>query len=281
MDRRVQPLDLSVVRAALDRAPVGGRVIYHERVASTMPIGHAAAADGSIPAGTVVVAEEQTSGRGRRQRHWSAPYATSLLVSVVLKAPLLPAHPAVLPMIAGVAIVYSLHATATEMAGQVKLKWPNDVLLLAQDGTAAKVAGVLIEAAYRQGALDHAVVGIGINVNQAADELPDVAPDAPRPTSLCLHLGRPVDRTHLLIELCRQLSARLHPASTRAAVFDEWRILLHSLGRRVRITASADAANALVGMAADVTLDGELVLIDDAGIRHVVSTGDVSLRSEL
>lgn len=135
------------------------------------------------PEGAVAVAEEQSEGRGRLGRRWQAPAGTSVLVSVVLRpsvdAPRLPE----LSLIAGGAVAEAIaEVTGLEPA----IKFPNDVLL---DGK--KVAGILAESSD-----DRVVLGIGVNVNQTADELP--ADAQTEPTSLRLEAGEPVDRGVLL-----------------------------------------------------------------------------------
>lgn len=135
------------------------------------------------PEGAVAVADEQSEGRGRLGRRWQAPAGTSVLVSVVLRpsvdAPRLPE----LSLIAGGAVAEAIaEVTGLEPA----IKFPNDVLL---DGK--KVAGILAESSDGR-----VVLGIGVNVNQTADQLP--ADAQTEPTSLRLEAGEPVDRGVLL-----------------------------------------------------------------------------------
>lgn len=167
-----------------------------ERVGSTNDIARALAEDGA-PALTVVLAESQSAGRGRFGRAWTAPHGSSLLISIVLRAPGGPgAAPSAAPLRVGLAT-----ALAVERATGVpaRLKWPNDVQ--APDGR--KLAGVLCEAA--TGARGSFVVaGIGINVNQLEGDWP---PDLiGRATSLRELVSAPVDRAalaHALLDALR------------------------------------------------------------------------------
>jgi BirA family transcriptional regulator, biotin operon repressor / biotin---[acetyl-CoA-carboxylase] ligase len=145
------------------------------------------------PEGALVVAEEQTAGRGRLGRRWFAPAGTSLLCSLQLR-PDTPTER--LPELTAVAARACADAIAALTGLEPALKFPNDVLVGAR-----KVAGILAEA--RDGRV---VLGVGINVNVPADELPE---DVDRPaTSLLVETGRELDRAELLAELLERLERR-------------------------------------------------------------------------
>jgi BirA family biotin operon repressor/biotin-[acetyl-CoA-carboxylase] ligase len=142
------------------------------------------------PEGALVVAEEQTAGRGRLGRRWLAPAGTSLLCSLQLRPAVAPEH---LPELTGVASHACAEAIAALTKLEPELKFPNDVLV-----TGRKVAGILAEA--RE---ERVVLGLGVNVNVAAEELP---PALERPaTSLLVETGDDVDRVGLLVELLERL----------------------------------------------------------------------------
>ena len=264
-------LDIERARAQLAGSPVGHTVVYRALTASTMADAHALAQDASAASGTVVVADAQTEGRGRLARRWDAPAGTALLASVLLRGAHIPAQPGLLPAAAGLAAAEAIATIAPLRAG---LKWPNDVLIGANPAQARKAAGILVESSFVDGAPGYAVLGIGVNANQAAGELPPVAPPAPQPTSLALELGRPVNRTELLVALCRALgrTLALPPDSLLAA----WRARLWTLGQPV--TVYLPGAEPLHGLAVDVAADGALV-VEAGGQRHAIYAGDVSLRS--
>ncbi|GIV78771.1 MAG: biotin--[acetyl-CoA-carboxylase] ligase [Litorilinea sp.] len=271
------PLDLAKLRQVLGQSPIGHTIHYQASVPSTMPIAHELARQPATASGTLVVTDEQTAGRGRGERRWETPPGTALLVSVILKEAHLRLPPAQLPMVAGLAVLEAIAGLDPRLASQVWLKWPNDVLLGAEGAQAGKVAGILIETAFQQGELHYAVLGMGINVNQARHELPPVAPPTPEPASIRLALGRVVDRTDLLIGLCQVLAARL--MDEPAAVFQAWQERLVTLGQTVGVyTRGLDQEPTLVGQAVGVTPQGELVVMDRTGQRHTFSAGDVSIR---
>ncbi len=269
-------LDIFRVAKALQAAPVGHTIDYHGIVGSTMAIARELAQQPETLSGTLVIAEEQNAGLGRMERRWEAPYAQGLLLSLILKGEQLPLRPVQAPMLAGIALVQAITAVAPELADEIGLKWPNDVLLGEDLASGRKVAGILIESSYREDRLEYVIVGMGINVNQQAADLPAVPPEAPAPTSLRLHLGRPLDRADLLIALCMAWVDLLGPE--RRDIGQEWRNLLYTLGQPVTVRYFGDSGAVLNGVATDVTADGELVVQDDGGRTVVVSSGDVTCR---
>ena len=200
--------------------------------------------------GLVVVADEQTAGRGRRGRTWDAPPGSSLLVSVLLRGAGDP-HRAV--MAAGVALAAAVDDVTGVHAG---LKWPNDLVVADR-----KLAGLLAEA---DG--DALVVGAGCNVNWDAfpDELAATA------TACNLEAGRPVDRDALLDAFLDELAAALGRGD---AVVDDYRARLATVGRTVRVEHVR--GDDVVGSAIGVTDAGALVVRDDAGVEHTVIAADV------
>jgi BirA family biotin operon repressor/biotin-[acetyl-CoA-carboxylase] ligase len=148
--------------------------------------------------GTVVVADEQTRGRGTKGRSWHSPPGRGLYASFILRwddpeefeAPF-----SLLPLAAGLAAV---EAVRESTGVEARLKWPND---LVRDRK--KLGGILTEAVFRAGGPGRAVVGIGINVNQEEEDFPgDLKASA---TSIRLVTGRPADSEALLVSLCRTL----------------------------------------------------------------------------
>lgn len=142
------------------------------------------------PEGAVAVAEEQSAGRGRLGRTWRAPARTSVLVSVLLRPDVASPRLPELSLIAGGAVAQAI-AVATSL--EPAIKFPNDVLIAGR-----KVAGILAESSEGR-----VVLGIGVNVNQTAEQLP--ADAQTKPTSLRLELGDVVDRPTLLAEILVQL----------------------------------------------------------------------------
>ena len=158
---------------------------YEELCTSTQRLLH-----DDDPEGAVAVAEEQTEGRGRLGRTWHAPARTSVLVSVLLRPEIEPSRLPELSLVAGGAVA---EAIADVTGIDPAIKFPNDVLV---DGR--KVAGILAESSEGR-----VVLGVGVNANQTAEELP-VDAQTP-PTSLRVELGEPVDRAALLAAILLRL----------------------------------------------------------------------------
>ncbi|MEU6931650.1 biotin--[acetyl-CoA-carboxylase] ligase [Streptomyces sp. 2RAF24] len=225
----------------------------------------AARAD-ELPEGAVLVAEEQTSGRGRLDRSWTAPARSGLFFSVLLK-PDVPVHRwGWLPLLTGVAAASGLAKAA---GADLTLKWPND-LLVRVEGEERKTGGILAE---RAGA-DGVVVGLGVNVTLRPDELPV-------PTAGSLLLGNAVstDRDTLLRAVLRSLEqwygdwVRAAGDPTASGLLAAYEAQCATLGRRVR--ADLPGERMLEGDAVGVDGDGRLVVATEGGGTEAVAAGDI------
>ncbi|KOG13506.1 MULTISPECIES: biotin--[acetyl-CoA-carboxylase] ligase [Streptomyces] len=225
----------------------------------------AARAD-ELPEGAVLVAEEQTSGRGRLDRSWTAPARSGLFVSVLLK-PEVPVHRwGWLPLLTGVAAATGLAKAA---GVDMSLKWPND-LLVSVDGEERKTGGILAE---RAGA-DGIVVGLGINVTLRADELP-----VPAAGSLLLAGAVSTDRDTLLRAVLRSLGqwygdwVRADGDPDVSGLQAAYAAGCATLGRRVR--ADLPGERMLEGEAVALDGDGRLVVATEGGGTEAVGAGDI------
>ncbi|OGN77313.1 MAG: biotin--[acetyl-CoA-carboxylase] ligase [Chloroflexi bacterium GWC2_70_10] len=243
------------VRGAVGRA-IGREIEHHARITSTQDRARELVDAGCGP--MVVVADEQTAGRGRQGRTWSAPPGTSLLASWVFRP--LPSDPALFALLAGVAVARALDALGVPGA---RLKWPNDVQLGGK-----KLAGTLGDAvtAPDGGAL---VLGIGVNAGQSAADLGELAAMA----TSCRIEGHEVDRLALLARITAQLDLLAASPDERRTALDEWRSRSSVLGREVEVRG---AAGSVRGLAREVAEDGALVLETASGDRRILA-GEVSL----
>jgi BirA family biotin operon repressor/biotin-[acetyl-CoA-carboxylase] ligase len=207
--------------------------------------------DTTLGEGAIVVADHQTAGRGRLGRSWEAPAGTAILCSVLLKPPS-ERHAPELSLVAGVAVADTLER-ATGLS--VQIKWPNDVMLRRR-----KVAGCLAEG--REGAV---VLGIGVNVNQTSDELPENA------GSLRTLTGREWDREGLLASLLDDLELR----------YAEWRdggldAVYEGLAPRDFLRGRRVSVNGTSGVASKIDRDGRLEIDVGQGNVVTVESGEVA-----
>jgi BirA family biotin operon repressor/biotin-[acetyl-CoA-carboxylase] ligase len=225
-------------------------VEYHESLASTNERARELATDGAED--VVVLADEQTGGRGRLDREWASP-AGGIWSSIVCRPDLAPADAPVLTLAAAVAVTRA----AREAGVDAGIKWPNDVL--GPDGD--KLAGILTEMAGETDRVEWVVVGIGVNANVDASQLPAES------DSLQAHVG-PVDRRRFLQRVL-EIFWNLH--TDPDAVLAAWRERSVTLGQRVRVDTGGET---VVGQAVNVRRPGSLHVRTDAGETVVVSAGD-------
>jgi BirA family transcriptional regulator, biotin operon repressor / biotin---[acetyl-CoA-carboxylase] ligase len=238
------------------RNALGGPVVHLDRTGSTNDHARELASAGA-PHGTVVVAEEQTAGRGRQGRSWVAPRGRALTLSIVVR--LGDAALDLLPLSAAVAVCETCERAAPVHCA---VKWPNDVWIEGR-----KVAGILIEARPQEG---WAVLGIGLNVDTSEDELDEAIRD--QATSLRIAAGSPAERERALEALLERLADRLRTEPEPLLAAYRERDALH--GRQIAWSASGDR---LEGKAEGVDDEGNLVVFTRDGERHTLTAGEVHL----
>ena len=231
-------------------------VEYHESIGSTNDRARERAADGDRD--IVVVADEQTGGRGRLERSWDSPPG-GIWASTVLDPTLPAAHVPLVTLAAGVAVVDACRAVGVEAT----LKWPNDVLVGDDPDSergGRKLAGILTEMEGEADRVSWLLVGIGLNANIAPEALPNDA------TSLKQQDGD-VDRRMVLQTILESLSALVAAPET---IIEQWRAYSSTLGRAVRVDTGREQ---LAGRAVDVQFPGALVVDTDSG-EEVIHAGD-------
>jgi len=266
------PIRPERIRSALRGSTFWDRVVSLDRVGSTNDVAKDLASKGA-PEGTVVVADEQTAGRGRMTRRWVAPPGTSLLISILFRPDLSPQQANRLTMLCSMAAADAVEQMANLA---VALKWPNDLVVASRhprstSTTWRKLAGVLTETGLTGRELDFVVVGVGINVNVPANTLSELAPDA---TSILAETGRSVDRSALLISFLKTVEQRYEQLGRGHNPRQEWEGRLMTIGQRIRVAASQGS---LEGIAEGVGRNGALLLRTDDGAIHRLLTGDVTL----
>ena len=252
-------LTAHAIRQNLHRGEFGCRIHHFYQVESTMNEAGRLAAEGA-PHGTIVVAEEQTAGRGRLGRSWYSERSLGIYFTLILRPALAPAAAPILTLMAGVALAEVLHETSRL---PTDLRWPNDVLTGGK-----KCAGILVEMTAEPERIENVLVGIGINVNH--EQIPtDLAPEA---TSLRLEAGRSFSRLELLVTILKRLEyyyGRLLEEGAAAIVERFSEISSYARGKRIRVS---DASQILVGVTAGLTPEGLLLVRrDDGRIEKILS----------
>jgi BirA family transcriptional regulator, biotin operon repressor / biotin---[acetyl-CoA-carboxylase] ligase len=222
----------SLVRAELGDHPIGRNIVHYFRTESTNAVALKLAADGAEH-GTVVVAEEQTAGRGRLGRTWFSEKSTGIYISIILRPPLAPAAAPVLTLMAGLA---GQRAVSSVTGLAVDIRWPNDLLV-----NGKKVCGILTEMSAEVDRLHAVVLGVGMNVNhsQMPADLEEIA------TSLRMEAHRGISRVQVLVALLREIERyyQLLLKSGNKAITERWEAgSTFAHGKRVRVVTAAGEA---------------------------------------
>ena len=231
--RSVPDLLLPEILRPLLRGTMFEAHLHHfYKIGSTNSAAMGSAAEG-VPEGSVLLAEEQTAGRGRGANTWQSPRSTGIYCSVVLRPPLPPSDVLLLSLMAGLAVQAAIQQTDSRV--QADLKWPNDILIGGK-----KVCGILTEMNAEATRVRYVVVGVGINVNQSS------FPKELQATSLRLATGSEWSRVELASALLKSLDREyrqfVQGAEARAAIlrrFAENSSWLH--GKKVRIEENGSA----------------------------------------
>jgi BirA family transcriptional regulator, biotin operon repressor / biotin---[acetyl-CoA-carboxylase] ligase len=239
---------------------LGRPLVFLESTRSTNDLLLRWASEGA-PEGTAVWAERQTKGRGRHGRKWDSRPGKSLTFSVLLRPSLGMGDLPEITLAAAVAVAKALESYGLKP----KIKWPNDLLLGGK-----KICGILTETGRPQDKRAPVVLGIGVNLNQRAEDFPrDLRP---RATSFLLHAGRRVDRAEFFQRLLVQLEkAYLRVLARRFdLVLSDWRRRAAVLGRQVRVEGPRGF---LYGQVLDVDAKGALMVRNDLGMVERVHSG--------
>lgn len=251
----------------LDTCLIGRKIIYLSSVDSTNSYGKKTA-EGPFVDGTVIFAEEQTSGRGRLGRYWVSPKGKGIWMSILLKPEVLPSDAPKLTIVAAQAVVNALWSSC---GLSVQIKWPNDIVVGGK-----KLCGILTEMSAEEDAIRYVVVGVGINANLEAEdfgiELLNTA------TSASIEKGGRISRKALSAAVLMEFE-KLYTEFVRegsiASFLDEYKSKSAVLGKDIRVIGKKEE---IIGRAVDISGEGQLVVrLEDGSLRGVMS-GEVSVR---
>ncbi|MEM2856802.1 MAG: biotin--[acetyl-CoA-carboxylase] ligase [Candidatus Nitrosocaldaceae archaeon] len=247
------------VKHGLNTKFIGKEIIHRLRLESTQDLAMSIAK--RAEEGTVVIAEEQSKGRGRIDRRWSSP-AGGIWFSLILKPKIELEKITILPLSIGLAIVDSL----AELGLDAKLKWPNDVMI-----NEKKIAGILIEFTSEIDSIDAIVIGIGINVNIKKEELG--IEDA---TTLMEEFKHEVDRVDLMKRVLNNIEKRyIQFLNKEERIIEDYKSKCITLKKRVIVRYMEEEFNA---DALDVDENGALLVMLDNNTTRRIIAGDVSIR---
>ena len=214
--------------------------------------------------GTLALAEFQSAGRGRLGRSWVVPEGTSVMMSILLRPKFEPQYAPTLTLVMGMAVAKAVKSLGFD----VSIKWPNDVVV-----SHKKICGILTEMGVRDGKIDYAVIGVGINVN--IKEFPEEMAD--KATSLYLESGREFDRSQipgLVMEAFEEYYEKFAATCDLSGLKEEYESILANYNQPVRVLAKEPYE----GVARGITDGGELLVEKTDGTIVAVSAGEVSVR---
>lgn len=254
------------MQSVLTTKTFGRNFVYRESIPSANALAREEARKGA-PEGTVVVAEEQTAGRGRLQRGWLSPYAKGIWFSVILRPHFSPLEASKCTLLAAVAVTRALRAAGLTEA---VIKWPNDILVGNR-----KLVGILTEMDATMEEINYIIMGIGINTDVVRVDLPQELRGVA--TSLLLE-GVRVSRKELFAKVLVELETLYQQVEKEgfAGVLEEWRKLSGTLGREINVIS---ATGTFSGVAEDIDEDGCLLVKTPGGVERVIA-GDVSIRNK-
>lgn len=242
----------------------GKEIFYYDVIDSTNVKAKQLAEEGH-PAGTLVVAERQDAGRGRRGRSWEAPAGSGIYMTLVLKPEISPNNASMLTLVAALAVAGSITKCTGKQAG---IKWPNDIVMEGK-----KVCGILTEMSAQFDYVNHIVVGIGINVHNEnfPKEIEEMA------TSIYLQTGEHINRAALIEEILEQFEhyyAIYLKTEDLSGLVKKYNASLVNMNKNVRVL---DPKEPFEGKAMGINERGELI-VDTWESRRLVSSGEVSVR---
>ncbi len=255
------------IRLGLKTETLGRHIHHEESVDSTQKIAHRLAYEGA-PEGTIVIAEEQLSGRGRMDRRWHSPKSTGVWMSVILRPNIPPPMAPQLTLISAVAVVQAIE----ELTGLTpQIKWPNDILM-----NGKKVTGILTELQADADRIISIIIGIGINVNQQLDDYPEDIKNIA--TSLSIEKGEKLSRAELIKILLGKLETlyKLYLDKGFYPIKLLWESYAVSIGKSL---TARTITGSIYGKALGITDDGVLMIEDSGGKLHYVYSADIELDS--
>ena len=253
------------VASRLQTERMGRQIRYFSRIDSTNQYAKRIAEEGA-PDGTLIIADEQTAGKGRSGRTWVTPPAEAIAFTLLLRPKLSPDRISMVTLVMGLAVTNAVNSLYGVSAG---IKWPNDVVIKGR-----KLCGILTEMSAEVRQVNYIVIGVGINANLTSfpEEIREIA------TSLKLELGRDINRAELIARVMTEferLYAEFEAQGDLGAVMQEYNELCLNAGSKVRVL---DPNGEYTGTSRGINSMGELLVETEDGQMQEVYAGEVSVR---
>ena len=253
------------VASRLQTERMGRQIRYFSRIDSTNQYAKRIAEEGA-PDGTLIIADEQTAGKGRSGRTWVTPPAEAIAFTLLLRPKLSPDRISMVTLVMGLAVTNAVNSLYDVSAG---IKWPNDVVIKGR-----KLCGILTEMSAEVRQVNYIVIGVGINANLTSfpEEIREIA------TSLRLELGYDINRAELIARVMTEferLYAEFEAQGDLGAVMQEYNELCLNAGSKVRVL---DPNGEYTGTSCGINSMGELLVETEDGQIQEVYAGEVSVR---
>lgn len=253
------------VESRLKSKWAGHPVKYFDEITSTNQYAKRIGEEGA-PEGTLVVADEQTQGKGRSGRVWSTPHGTAIAMTLLIRPKLPPASISMVTLVMGLAVARACRELYHLPVG---IKWPNDVVIHGK-----KLCGILTELSAEMMSVNYVVIGTGINVNvkEFPEEIQKTA------TSIALELGHETGRAELIascMEYFEVYYEKFIQAGDLSPLMEEYNELLLNRDQKVRVL---EPGREYTGTALGINQNGELLVVREDGTRTAVYAGEVSVR---
>lgn len=212
--------------------------------------------------GTLVIAEEQTRGRGRKSRSWDSPFTKGLWFSLILRPDLPASKAGLVPYLAGVSVA---EAIENYLNLKPSLKWPNDLLL-----TDKKFCGILSEVEFMNGKIHFIILGIGINVNHKVHDFPEQYRN--QATSLRIEVDKRIDRADLLVQILSYIENNYLLINNFEEILSKWKKRCPKFGEEISVIQEGEKYD---GLFEEIDNEGFMLLRLKSGIIKKIVAGDI------
>jgi BirA family biotin operon repressor/biotin-[acetyl-CoA-carboxylase] ligase len=260
----LSPLNIFTIKEKLETAVIGKEIRYLHRIDSTNSYALNAAMHGAKE-GTIIISDEQTSGRGRHRREWKSNAYKGIYLSIILKPKTLKGEPTLLTLLSAVAVAEALKKVHPF---NIDIKWPNDILI-----NDKKASGILIEISTQSNKIMHIVIGIGVNVLQNEEDLSEIGFD--QATSLYLESGSEFLREVIIVQILQSFEEWYNKLQEEGPhiILNQWKHLSsYWKGKKIKVST---IDRSFVGVTQGINEDGSLMVKKENGLMERILGGNI------